>query len=320
MKPDRTNQFYYKTNRLQQLRGFCYAAQFNNISKAAKHLGLTHSSISLQIKTLEQDLGVKLFERNGPHLKITAEGKKLLKIALHHVEGIDKIQEEFKKELSEQKRTEFHICTNSTGINFILPNVLDQYLKTYPDTYVTIHYADFKAATDQLKDDKVEIVLLPKREHIPFPDEFEYIPIFYHIPALITKRDHPLAGRKNLTVEEISRYEITMSPLEMRVIPNIYDIFPKHNVNKKLRINFVNWETTRKYIEKGMVISISSDVIISDDNDQLMATSLMHLFKAPVSYGFVVKKGKKLPEKLQNLIDISRSVHAKRDIKKVYGN
>jgi len=84
--------FYYKNNRLQQLRGFCYAAQLNNISKAAKHLGLTHSSVSLQIKTLERDLGIKLFDRNGPRLSLTKEGEKLLKLALPHIDGIDKYQ------------------------------------------------------------------------------------------------------------------------------------------------------------------------------------------------------------------------------------
>ena len=57
-------QFYYKKNRLQQLRGFCYAAQMGSMLKCANKMGLTQGAITLQIQSLERDLGIKLFERN----------------------------------------------------------------------------------------------------------------------------------------------------------------------------------------------------------------------------------------------------------------
>ena len=125
---------------------------------------------------------------------------------------------------------------------------------------------------------------------------------------MITRADHPLAGRKNLSVEEISRYELTLPMEDYRVIPNLYDIFPAHEINKKLRVNFVNWETTRKYIEAGLVISISSDVIIDKDSDVLMGTPLSHLF-SNAEYGFVIKrrKSKALPEKVKKLIETAKS-------------
>src|SRR5689334_6784335 len=55
----------YKQNRFQQLRGFCYTAAAGSISKAAKRMRLSQPSVSQQIQSLESEIGVKLFVRNG---------------------------------------------------------------------------------------------------------------------------------------------------------------------------------------------------------------------------------------------------------------
>ena len=71
------NRLYYKHNRLQQLRGFCYAVQAGSISKAAERMYLSQPSVSLQIQALERELNVTLFERRGPRIRLTPEGQVL---------------------------------------------------------------------------------------------------------------------------------------------------------------------------------------------------------------------------------------------------
>ena len=58
---------------------------------------------------------------------------------------------------------------------------------------LTIHYAEHIEAMRKLIQEEVDIALLPRREHKPFPSETEYRPMFYYEPALITRPDHPLA-------------------------------------------------------------------------------------------------------------------------------
>ncbi len=72
---------YYKQNRVQQLRGFCYAAQAGSVSKAAERLFLSQPSVSLQIQALERELKVTLFERRGPKITLTPDGKTLYDLA-----------------------------------------------------------------------------------------------------------------------------------------------------------------------------------------------------------------------------------------------
>jgi DNA-binding transcriptional LysR family regulator len=296
-----TKDFFYKSNRLQQLRGFCLAAQLGSISGAAAILRLSHAAVSIQIKSLERDLGVKLFQRAGPRIRLTLEGNKLLELSAPLVEGIDGIELSFRHELETRRQTEVTIAANSTSLNFILPRLVKHYLAHNPDIYLNIHYAEQRECIDKLRKRAVDIALLPRREHAPFPDDTTFECRFTYKPALITRKDHPLAGKRNLKIEAISKYELSLPDKELRVIPNLYDIFPQNRIDKRLRITFTDWETTRKFIEAGLVISISSDVII-EKRDSLVATPLTHLFK-PVEYGFLFLKRRTLPHQVLQFME-----------------
>lgn len=85
----------YKHNRLQQLRGFCYAAADGSISKAAARMFLSQPSVSLQIQALERELKVVLFERRGPRIRLTPDGELLFQIAMPLIEQMDRLPAEF---------------------------------------------------------------------------------------------------------------------------------------------------------------------------------------------------------------------------------
>src|SRR4249920_3382848 len=81
--------FYYKGNRLKQLRAFCYAVKFGSIARAAEALFLSPSSVSLQLSALEKELGAHLLERTRPRLALTSEGQMLYDLARPLVEGVE---------------------------------------------------------------------------------------------------------------------------------------------------------------------------------------------------------------------------------------
>ena len=298
----RNEQFFNKTNRLQQLRGFCYAAQYGSISRAAEFMGLTQSGVSLQIKALEEDIGSALFYRNGPQITLTRDGEELLEIALPLVDNIQRLPEIFQRKKNQTGIRELRIAANGTAKNYLLPQIISLFMRSNEDASVVLHYAEHHEAMELLRENKVDLALLPRREHLPFPKTFEYLPIFFCRPSLITLPDHPLAGRSNLLPSEISRYPFTLPAEELRVIPNLYDIF-EDNSSRHLRLSFMNTETGREYIEAGLAITISSDIWLRE-NDTLVATPLTHLFPN-VDYGIVRKRTKTVAPMIQSFIAIA---------------
>ena len=92
---DSDKKSYYKNNRLKQMRAFCEVVRTGSITLAAQRLFLSQPSITLQIQAMEREMGVTVFERRGPVLKLTPDGEALHALARPLVQGIDSLQENF---------------------------------------------------------------------------------------------------------------------------------------------------------------------------------------------------------------------------------
>src|SRR5262245_41614768 len=112
---------YYKNNRLQQLRGFCYAAQAGSISRAAERIFLSQPSVSLQVQALERELNVTLFERRGPKITLTPAGKLLYEQAWPLVEALDLLPNTFAARRGQVDTGRLDIAAGESTILYILP-------------------------------------------------------------------------------------------------------------------------------------------------------------------------------------------------------
>ena len=191
---------------------------------------------------------------------------------------------------------------NNTVKNYLLPPVLRDFLERNTEISVVVTYAEHDEAMRLIEDEAVDIALLPRREHLPFPRTYDYTPMYFCKPCLITLPTHPLAGRSNLSVDEILTYPLTLPAEDLRVIPNLYEVFARKQRVDPLRMSFVNAETGREYIEQGLLITISSDIWMRP-NDTLAATPLSHLFP-DVDYGMVRKRSKQMPQKVKKFLTV----------------
>ena len=302
--------FFYKANRLQQLRGFCRTVELGSATRAARSLGVSQSSVSLQISSLERDLGVPLFLRAGPKLTVTGEGRLLYEIAVEPLHGINQLFERFssaQRKLSEQS---IDIAANSTSLSYLLPEILRVFFQKQNRVNVKIHFAEQAEAIEKLLDRRVALAILPRREHQPFPKSVEYIPIFTFAPVLVTRSDHPLAGKRRLKLADIAKFDFSLPAEDLRVIPDLHESLRRTTNKGRLKVEFENWETTRKFIEAGLVISISSNVILTK-GDSLVGTSLSHLFPS-VSYGAVLLRGAKMSTLTEDIIAIAKTLAVRR--------
>lgn len=120
----------------RNLYTFKRVCELNSITKAAEQLGYAQSTVTTQIKLLENELGVKLFERYGNTIHITDAGEKLLEYS----NEIFRITERFLDAMNEEKDTSGSIriaAVNSVCIT-ILPSILNQFIKAYPKVNIKV--------------------------------------------------------------------------------------------------------------------------------------------------------------------------------------
>ena len=292
-------QFYYKNNRFQQLRGFYFAAKLGNLTRAAEVMNLTQPSISLQIKALEADLECDLFERKGPSIFLTKDGATLLELVEPLVENIDNLKENFLLLSDRQEKGKLNIAANQATILYLLPKIVRKFTDAFPDMRIKIHGAVAMSGIEKLRAGEVDIIIGPPSFEIP--EDCIYHPVFYYDPVLITRPEHPLAGKENVTIEEMSQYQLILPPAHLRTIKTMDDVFSHHNFQRSdVKLEFDGWEIIKRYVEMDLAITIALSIAIEDD-PVLVGTKLNHYFPRS-SYGFILRRGQMLSQKVKDFI------------------
>lgn len=296
--PD-TPPLYYKQNRLKQLRAFCFTARTGSVSEAASELFLSQPSVTLQIQALERELGITLFERKGPQIRLTPEGEILYQISDPLVEGIDKLQETFTAHYGKLESGELNIAAGESTILYILPRFIREFSERYPKISIKLHNVTGRDGMAMLRADQADLAVGSMLE---VPEDIIYRPIFTYQPALITRPDHPLASREKVTLEEISPYGLILPPRHLSTWRVVDLVFKQHEVPYKVTLEAGGWEVIKKYVELGMGVSIVTDVCLTD-TDKVARLPLDHYFPAR-SYGTVLRKGKFLSPQAKRFIEL----------------
>jgi DNA-binding transcriptional LysR family regulator len=204
-------QFYYKNNRIQQLKGFCYTVQTGSISNAAKKMGLTQAAVTLQIQSLERDLGINLFKRSKQKFTLNEDGRNLYSEAISYIQGIDSLFENFIEKTNNKKLQTVDIASNHVGISYILPKYIKKFKTLNPSVKFKIRNLSKDDSIDRILNDKIDMFIYPIPSN-KIPDELEFFPIVKYQPILLTKKDHPLSKKKKITLSDIEKFE-TIMPL-----------------------------------------------------------------------------------------------------------
>lgn len=297
MKPKAAS--YYKQNRLKQLRAFCFAAKTGSISRAAEQLYLSQPSVSLQIQALERELNTMLFERRGPKIRLTPDGVALLEIALPMVEGMDSLRDTFAERCGDLNSGFLNIAAGESTILYILPKYLKQFSDKYPGVRIRLHNVTGVDGMAMLRADEADFAVGSMLE---MPDDLSYFPVFNYEPALITPKDHPLAKKKKVTLEQIAKYDLILPPRYLSTWGIVKSVFQQHNIPHKVTLEAGGWEVIKKYVEMGLGISIVTDICL-DDGDALARISVAEHFPSR-SYGIVLRRGKFIPAQAKRFIEM----------------
>ncbi len=191
---------------LRQLKYFVKSAEYLNFSEAAKHLFITQSTLSQQIKQLEFELGFTLFLRNSRHIVLTEAGEEFLPFALKTIQDAeDGVQRLY--DLQHVK-----IGTLRVGVTYSLSTVLTEglleFMKLYPDIKLEIYYKTVNELLELLQERKLDFILSYK-PLINTPD-VDSMPLFDNSLSVVVVNDHPLASKEKIRLSELKDYQLVL--------------------------------------------------------------------------------------------------------------
>ena len=267
---DNQQHLHHRRDRLKQLRAFCHAARLGSISRAAEQVMSSQPAVSLQVRTLEEELGVLLFERRGPRIALTRVGESLYQLAMPLVEGMDRLPDTFAEQYHGVVSDVLRIGAGQTSASYLLPRYLKRFREQYPGIQIEVRTGTGQQRLAWLR--AYELDLIVAAMDIP-PSDVEFHPIFDSDPVLITSVDHPLAGRDSLAIEEVAPYPFVghASTQYVRQVAEV--VLRLHGVAPDVVVEVDGWSVITNYVAAGIGISFVPDLCLTE-HDPLWKISL----------------------------------------------
>jgi DNA-binding transcriptional LysR family regulator len=146
------------------------------------------------------------------------------------------------------------------------------------------------------------------------PHDLSYEPVHWFDPQLILPRDHPLASKDDIALEDLSPYGLILPPQRLTTYRLVDLVFQQRKVPYHVAIEVGGWEVIKQYVAMGLGISIVTGICISDADHERLAVRNMRRYFPQRSYGVVVRKGKYLSVQARAFVDLIKpGLFARRD-------
>jgi len=236
---------------LNQLRSFFLVAREKSVTKAAELLFITQPAVTMQIKSLEQDLAIRLFNKYGKSLQMTHAGE----VMFGYAERVFEIVEEMEYVLrghAELKHGTLAIGTTRSFAKYLMPDMLSRYQERYPDVKVSLKVGSSQEISDGLMTFQYDLGIIGR---LPFKSNLKVVPYSKEPFCLVTAPSHQLASK-----EEIHLAELKNEPLIIREEGSgsryaILSLLSSHGVNPFVLMEAESVEFIKEYIMKGKGIS-----------------------------------------------------------------
>ena len=270
--------------KLQQLKCIFQIVQSEfNISKASEVLNTSQPGVSKQIKLLEDEIGIKIFQRNGKRLvNLTEPGELVLS-------SIEKILQEsnnikvISEEYIEKDQGTFTIATTHTQARYKLPKVVEEFVKKYPKTNLNIHQGNPSQVTDQIINGEADVGIAT--ESINLSEDILTIPCYQWNRCIVMPKNHPLTEVRRITLEDLAAYPMITYDYAFTGSTIVSEVFKNANIEPNIMLTAIDADVIKTYVSLNMGIGLIAEMAFDASTDHPMVSrDVSHLFPLSTTY------------------------------------
>ena len=270
--------------KLQQLRCVYQIVQNNfNISKAAEFLHTSQPGVSKQIQLLEDEIGIKIFQRNGKRLTgLSNAGNDLYKSISEIIREVANI-----KNISHEHENEdtgsFTIATTHTQARYKLPKVVEAFVKKYPKIDLNIHQGDPSQVTEQILKGDADVGIAT--ESIGHNANIICIPCYSWNRVLVFPKNHALSSIKEITLQNIASYPMITYDYAFTGSTIVSKVFKDANISPNIMLTAIDADVIKTYVELNLGVGLIAEMAYDKNKDSaLESRDVSHLFPTSTTY------------------------------------
>jgi len=274
----------------QQLRSIREAARRNyNLTEVAHALFTSQPGVSRQIRELEDELGVVIFERNGKRLTgLTDPGKGILKIIDRLLVEAENLQQA-SMEYAGQSSGTLTIAATHTQARYALPKVVQAFRNDFPDVRIALQQSAPDHIAAWVLSGKADVGIATEGLS-QFPDLVSF-PCYRWSHLIVVPDGHPLLAHSPIRLEDLAAHPLITYDVGFTGRGHIDDAFAKAGVKTDIVLTAMDSDVIKQYVTLGLGVGIVASMAFDHGRDKgLRAVEASHLF-APNVTRLAVRRG-----------------------------
>lgn len=271
----------------QQLRSIREACRCGyNLTEVANVLYTSQPGVSRQIREVEEELGVDIFERNGKRLTgLTEPGKGILPIIerlLLEAENLRQAGNDY----SDQARGTLAIATTHTQARYVLPKVVQQFRLAFPEVRIALQQSAPEHIAEWVLSGKADIGIAT--EGLSAFKDLVSFPCYEWNHVVVVPDGHPLLAHTKLSLEDLAQYPLITYDLGFTGRGHIDDAFKRAGLRTDIVLTAMDSDVIQQYVALGLGVGLVASMAIESGNENQRAQGLRtiaasHLFQSNVT-------------------------------------
>jgi LysR family cys regulon transcriptional activator len=274
----------------QQLRSVREAARRGyNLTEVANVLFTSQPGVSRQIRELEEELGVEIFERNGKRLTgLTQPGKGILHIIerlLLEAENLRQASQEY----SGERSGTLTIATTHTQARYVLPQVVQSFRSDFPEVRIALQQSSPEHIAELVISGKADIGIAT--EGLSQFEELASFPCYHWSHMIVVPETHPLAALPSVSLQDLAHHPLITYDIGFTGRGHIDEAFAREGIATDIVLTAMDSDVIQQYVALGLGVGIVASMAVEHNlTPGLRAIEAAHLF-APNVTRLAVRRG-----------------------------
>jgi DNA-binding transcriptional LysR family regulator len=274
----------------RQLKVFEAVARHLSFTRAAEELYLTQPAVSMQIKQVEGAIGLPLFEQLGRRIHLTEAGEVMQRYSRLIAENLAEAEQAM-EELKGIEGGRLRITVAST-VNYFATRLLSEFCHQHPGVRVILDVTNREGLLAKLEENDTDIALMGKP-----PDglEVEAVPFMDNPLVVIAAPDHPLAGRRRISLDRLREETFLMRERGSGTRIAMERFLSDKNVRLSSTVEMTSNEAIKQSVQAGLGLGIVSIHTVELELEvERLVTLNVESFPIMRRWYLVHRKGKRL--------------------------
>jgi DNA-binding transcriptional LysR family regulator len=238
---------------LRQIEVFNAVARLENYTRAAEELHLSQPAVSMQIRQLEDSVGLPLFEQVGKKIHLTDAGRQMYSYGRNMADLLEEADEVFEA-IKGIEKGELSVSVATTASHFVT-RLMAAFSKQHPEITISLDITNREALRRQLDNNERDLVIMgqPQEGMEVDAEAFMKNPLVMIAPA-----DHPLAAEENIPLAHFATENFAVREQGSGTRSAIQRFFDQHGVDFNTGIEMTSNEAIKQAVEAGLGLGIVS--------------------------------------------------------------